>query len=437
MEGKRVGSIREALCALCRVLSVCGSNCDPETFRKAKFNRPEAALDFWTLLYCILKQICSRNDSTPSGDEKGIHDNQIRYVKCILQIQGYGRPAFYSLSDDGTEGSREILLAFSWLLDKVKILERMLEKNKVHFGDEFTFCMCSQEKTGAVKDTNAVTKTEVDVRHLQWLNGRLRLCQRNLHAAHMEKCNILYKIHSYTQGIHNDQKARHLSPMELEFLRHPEINKLPQCLALENSYLEAYMEWKRLESVYWQWMETVLESTSEDECTTSTQNAINTYIEFSNGFEPRSNLNYIKELHKSFSDVHDQFHELLSRRMLRWQEQVKEMESNLSVKETCLTMKKINREVRKKTEHAQHQRDQVTASHGSYRLVLRGKKSKEAVHKDADRNYSQATDLIKILEAAASKLEAEYQNLQDKSRKELDEITENLEGIVCIPPARS
>lgn len=31
-----------------------------------------------------------------------------------------------------------------------------------------------------------------------------------------------------------------------------------QCLESEDSYLEAYMEWRHLETVYWQWMVMIL-----------------------------------------------------------------------------------------------------------------------------------------------------------------------------------
>ncbi|KAM5129595.1 tubulin epsilon and delta complex protein 1 isoform 3-T6 [Mantella aurantiaca] len=383
---KRGSNIKDALCALCRLLSFCGCVLDPETFRKAKFNRPEAASAFWKLLYCLLQQICSNDLSSISRNEKRIEGNEFKYVKSILQIQGYGRPAFYELPDDGTEGSREALLAFSWLIYTGKILETILEKKRVKLGDHITFCM----------------------------------------------------IHLYTQGCQIDQRAHHLSAMEIELARYPEsCNAILPCLKYVGSFLESYLEWRHLETVYWQWMETVFQSALEDECTTSVHNEINLYTSFPRELKTLSNLFRIKALHKSFSDVHGQFQELLKHHKLASREQIKELERYVKEKEYSLSIKQIKQEVRQKTEHLKHQNEQVSHSHGLLRVVFKECKFKEAMHKDFHLKNIHATDLTKMLQASATKLETEFQNLQDDSRKKLDEkMTEKLEGIVCIPPAK-
>lgn len=47
----------------------------------------------------------------------------------------------------------------------------------------------SQEGAG-----EAGAEDRVDVRYLQWLNGRLRLQWRALHAQHQEHCKLLHKV---------------------------------------------------------------------------------------------------------------------------------------------------------------------------------------------------------------------------------------------------
>ncbi|MEE6492016.1 hypothetical protein FKM82_016445 [Ascaphus truei] len=221
--------IREALSALCRVLSGGGGGSPgPEAFRRAKFNRPEPTAEFWKLLYCLLKQIYQGKDGSPTAtNEKETVENQITFVKSVLWNQGYGRSAFYHLPHDGTEGSREALLAFSWLLNRIKLLEKILEINRVKVGDEITACTCPQElflSRNGNEDAAASSsvKREVDVRYIQWLSGKLRFCWRTLHATQQEKCALLYKIHSYTQGCHVDQHLNHLSVMETDLVRKPE-----------------------------------------------------------------------------------------------------------------------------------------------------------------------------------------------------------------------
>ncbi|XP_072284747.1 tubulin epsilon and delta complex protein 1 isoform X2 [Pyxicephalus adspersus] len=369
---KRASNIKDALFALCRILSSCGSVIDPETFRKAKFNRPEAASAFWKLLYCLLKHIYSRNDvSSNSRNEWGVKGDEIRYVKSILQTQGYGRAAFYGLPNDGSEGSREALLAFSWLIYTAKILEVILEKKRINTGDHNTFCTCPQnmdfrKKKSFIKST----KQDIDVRYLQWLNGRLQLFWQNLYTSHLEKCNMLNKIHLYTQRCQTDQQTHHLSAMETELVKHPEIcNTVMQSLESEDSYLQAYLEWRCLETVYWQWM-------------------------------------------------------------------IKEKEKCVEEKEHTLSIKKIKQEMKKKTENHSPLDEQVSSTHGLLRIAFKESKFKVAIHKDFSLKKMYSTDLTTFLQATATKLQTDFQYLQDKSRKKLDAMTAELEGIVCISPAK-
>ncbi|XP_053330846.1 tubulin epsilon and delta complex protein 1 isoform X3 [Spea bombifrons] len=245
--------LKAALSALCQILP--GSAWNPETFRRAKFNRPEACPEFWKLLHCVFTQIYERN-------ENKIVENQVMYVKSVLRNQGYGRSAFYNLPCDGTEGSRELLLAFSWLLDKLNLLERLLEVNRVKLGDEIKVCMCQRELSPKENgDVFSSDKQQIHIRYLVWLNGKLQLCWRTLHGAHQEKCALLNKIHSYTRGCHVDQNIKHFSFVETDLVQQPESSiKLLELLECENSLLQTYLEWKQVEPVYWKWMVKVLEN---------------------------------------------------------------------------------------------------------------------------------------------------------------------------------
>lgn len=70
-------------------------------------------------------------------------DNQISFVKAALWYHGYGRPELYRLPSDGSAGSRELLLAFSWLLHRLSLLEQLLARNRVKTGDEVSVCTVS------------------------------------------------------------------------------------------------------------------------------------------------------------------------------------------------------------------------------------------------------------------------------------------------------
>ncbi|KAM3918960.1 tubulin epsilon and delta complex protein 1 [Leptodactylus fuscus] len=431
---KRVNSLKEALCALCRVLSASGSYWGPEVIRKSKFNRPEAASEFWTLLYCLLKHIFTgRRDSSPSAHEEITMADRVRYVKSVLQIQGYGRPGFYSLPDDGGEGSREILLAFSWLLHRVKILEILLAKKRVKVGDHVTICLCPHDALIQKSKDVSSTKKDVDVRFLQWMNGKLQFCWRTLYAARLEECAILHKVHSYTQGCHIDKAAGHLSVMETELIHQPKsCDKFLQAMESEMSCLEAYMEWKHLESVYWQWMDTVLESAYEDDhsCPTATWSSVCTFVPSS--AQPLYMPTDINVLRKCVRDTQDQLHKLVVLRNPSLQEQIKETESQFSEKELI----KIKQEVKKKVAQRKPQGVDAKDIHGSYRLLLKERKLQRSANKDCSVSDLHVTEVTKCLQSAIREMEAVYQELQDQCRKRLDDIIEELEGIICIPPAK-
>lgn len=109
------------------------------------------------------------------------------------------------------------------------------------------------------------TKSPVDLRLLEWLMGKLRFRWRCLISSQQEQCTLLSKIHLYTQGCHSQQSLGHLSVAETEMLRDPESSQqLLHALESENARLEAALEWRRCELVFWQWMDTVLDACSPE-----------------------------------------------------------------------------------------------------------------------------------------------------------------------------
>ncbi|XP_075388214.1 tubulin epsilon and delta complex protein 1 isoform X3 [Tenrec ecaudatus] len=196
--GARAGAeaLPQAIAALSRTLP---TRPNPETFRRAKFDLPEAAPALWRLLFHVLL----REDATALP----IPEAQVRLVKSALRAHGYPRPALTQIPEDGSQGSRELLLALSWLLAGGSLLGRLLTRTRVHIGDQMPMC----------------------------------------------------EIHQYTQGCHSNQSLGHLSAAEIELLRDPEAGQqLLRRLERENGRLEAALEWRRLEPIFWQWMDTVL-----------------------------------------------------------------------------------------------------------------------------------------------------------------------------------
>ncbi|XP_040334354.1 tubulin epsilon and delta complex protein 1 isoform X4 [Herpailurus yagouaroundi] len=203
--GAAVGALPEAIAALSRTLPAGPS---PEIFRRAKFDRPEAAPALWQLLFRVLSPLSANGASAPAAQgEPPSTEAQVRVVKSELHSQGYPRRALAQLPEDGSQGSRELLLALAWLLARGPLLERLLAQTRVRLGDEIPLC----------------------------------------------------EIHSYTRGCHSDRSLGHLSVAETELLRDAEGGQqLLRSLESENVRLEAALHWRRQELVFWLWMDTVL-----------------------------------------------------------------------------------------------------------------------------------------------------------------------------------
>uniref|UniRef100_A0ABI7X2C5 Tubulin epsilon and delta complex protein 1 domain-containing protein n=2 Tax=Felis catus TaxID=9685 RepID=A0ABI7X2C5_FELCA len=203
--GAAVGALPEAIAALSRTLPAGPS---PEIFRRAKFDRPEAAPALWQLLFRVLSPLSANGASAPPAQgEPPSTEAQVRVVKSELHSQGYPRRALAQLPEDGSQGSRELLLALAWLLARGPLLERLLAQTRVRLGDEIPLC----------------------------------------------------EIHSYTRGCHSDRSLGHLSVAETELLRDAEGGRqLLRRLESENVCLEAALHWRRQELVFWRWMDTVL-----------------------------------------------------------------------------------------------------------------------------------------------------------------------------------
>ncbi|XP_059540478.1 tubulin epsilon and delta complex protein 1 isoform X2 [Myotis daubentonii] len=245
------GALPEAIAALSRSLPAGPS---PEIFRRAKFDRPEAAPALWRLLFRVLSLLRADRASASRAPEA-----QARWVKAALRAQGYPRLGLARLPEDGSQGSRELLLALAWLLAREPLPERLLAQTRVRLGDEMPVCECGALASPGQPAPRVDAAGPVDVRHLQWLMGKLRFRWRNLMASQQEQCALLGKIHAYTRGCHGDRSLGHLSVAETELLRDPEGGRqLLQRLESENARLEAVLEWRRRELVFWQWMDTVL-----------------------------------------------------------------------------------------------------------------------------------------------------------------------------------
>ncbi|XP_061440575.1 tubulin epsilon and delta complex protein 1 isoform X2 [Rhineura floridana] len=433
-----------AIGALSMVLP--GPRISSETFRLAKFDQPHVSKVFWKLLYSLLKQIQGGGWMEPADT-----GTQVRFVKSVALSHGYRRLAFYQLPSDGSEGSRELLLVFSWLLCRISIMEQLLTLSRVKLWDEAIVCMCDAPLKSLQDEESLAPKSHVkgqrDVRYLQWLNGHLQFWWRNCHTEQQEQCTLLHKVHSYTIGSHTDSIIGHFSVTEADVVRRPDNYKqLLQFIESCSCRLEAFLKWKPLEPVYWHWMETLLDPSTENANPHKTCNK--------DSILPSADLycydinRTIKELDRCRKDLltlRDGLDELIAYKKLSCHGKVRTREQKqLGEREFCRAVKKVEEVVELKLSDLKcHSSDSRTNTmHGPYRLVFKRKHLKaskmirSAEPQEPIVEGIALTDVICDLRKKEARLEAELKERQEGGRKKVYEAAEGLGQVLFIPPMK-
>ncbi len=259
--------IKETINALCKIiLHNGGTKITPEQFRLAKFDKNEVAGVMWNLLFetiCFVKFNSLRTTDDFNGDQN--HD-MILWTKHELLKRGYYIKSFYDLPEDTSLGSREILLAFGWLVSKSKLPHQFLDNCNNAFeeclpiGWESLVGPYPNSKKSEEISNNFLHKTEegIEIDQLSWMVGNLKLTCKGLFTAEEQLVSLVGKLHFATQGA--DTPKGHLSALEVFLLRHPkELARFIEKTQQYNTYLDNLLKFIEMQDVFWKWLESVYE----------------------------------------------------------------------------------------------------------------------------------------------------------------------------------
>uniref|UniRef100_G1KZM0 Tubulin epsilon and delta complex 1 n=2 Tax=Ailuropoda melanoleuca TaxID=9646 RepID=G1KZM0_AILME len=411
--GNAVGALPEAIAALSQTLPAGPS---PEIFRRAKFDRPEATPALWQLLFRVLSPLPADCASASTGSPASpALEAQVRLVKSALRSQGYPRQALAQLPEDGSQGSRELLLALAWLLARGPLLEQLLAQTHVRLGDEIPLCECEALASLGPPAPRREADGPVDMRHLQWLMGKLRFQWRNLSTSQQEQCALLGKIHSYTRGCHSDRSLGHLSVAETKLLRDPEGGRqLLRRLESENARLEAALAWRRQELLFWRWMDTVLGI-----CPLETSPP--TFLPRT----PASGGGELELVARELQAVHEELQGAAESRRAAWEARAGGWGPEWSAVQRA-SQEAVGRELTA-LQWAWEKGGALAQPHGPHRLVKRDAGASEGPG-------LRAAEVIGALRSQESCLEAELCRLQTQCRQELGRLARATPGLIWIPP---
>uniref|UniRef100_G1S3D5 Tubulin epsilon and delta complex 1 n=1 Tax=Nomascus leucogenys TaxID=61853 RepID=G1S3D5_NOMLE len=405
--GARARALPEAIAALSRSLP---SGPSPEIFRRAKFDRPEATSALWQLLYSVLSPLPAGNALASLALEV-----QARLVKSALCSQGYPRLALAQLPEDGSQ----LLLALPLCVCFAPQGSPMkgypaarLKAQRLPQGLTLALLQCEALASPGPPAPHMEAEGPVDVRHVQWLMGKLRFRWRQLVSSQQEQCALLSKIHLYTRGCHSDQSLGHLSVTEAEMLRDPEGGQqLLQTLEHENQRLEAVLAWRRTELVFWRWMDTILGTCSLEVPAAASQPTFLPWVPERGGGE--------LEL--------EELQEAVERRRAAWEAKA----GGCGRGPEWSAARRASREAVERElgalQRCWEQDSGPAQPHGPHRLVRR----EDGAAGDQD---LRAAEVIRRLRSQEACLEAVLCRLQGQCQQELARLVGALPGFIWIPP---
>ncbi|KAL1258256.1 hypothetical protein QQF64_011500 [Cirrhinus molitorella] len=273
MQREKSVKVKEVITSLCKLLSALSVESIPtaEAFRRAKFNRKDAALDMWSLLSRLLQRAFALDCACQDSKDQDF-DMQLLFVRSALCYCGYGAPWVLGPQPPShikEVGSRDLLLAFGWVLSTGKLLDFLLTE-KVYQLDTLSSGptiaksvipgQLDIESHGPGVDTT-VKKDQV-LQALQWQYGKLRLHWKSLLSAQEEKSRFTHRVISNISTSADCQP--HVTGSHHSNMTSTALDKELERIQALNGILEAYLDWKLHEHLFWCWMDSVIDSSLTD-----------------------------------------------------------------------------------------------------------------------------------------------------------------------------
>ncbi|XP_041710644.2 uncharacterized protein tedc1 isoform X3 [Coregonus clupeaformis] len=200
MQREKSVKAKEVIESLCKLLFSLGLECVPsaETFRRAKFNKGEdVVVEFWKLLHSVLLKALLLECSCTTLSDLDSH------VREALWQCGYGASWIVvttaRLSPRSEVGSRELLVAFGWVLSSGSLLEALLRARSLELDILSlppTVSLSSPREGGSLGavDGQGGLKEDRLLRRLQWQYGKLRFQWRSLLSIQEERARLLHQV---------------------------------------------------------------------------------------------------------------------------------------------------------------------------------------------------------------------------------------------------
>lgn len=181
------------------------------------------------------------------------------------------------LPEDMTRGSRELLLAFSYLLQKENIFDNVLKRELAvsEISKDYNLNLYNN-KNFNITVPNLCTVEEF-YNYILWISGKINNNLKQISEYKMKvqqlanKVILFYKFYFYLSNelfiqVHKDtnhtKHVSHLSINETSLLKnHDHLKNYLHKIQKITQMLDYYNRWKSKESFYWEWMVSIVSIT--------------------------------------------------------------------------------------------------------------------------------------------------------------------------------
>ncbi|GFO07339.1 chromosome 14 open reading frame 80 [Plakobranchus ocellatus] len=265
-------AINELFCKILEENEICSIRA--ETLRQAKFNKDAAAKAVGQVLFSVVGLCDSHNKKSDWESQIHVSNDEQRmiFIKTKLQSWGYLSQSFAQLPNDFSCGSRELLLALGYVIHQKHFIDKVISRHSNPLHQDLVSFLRKEDSSVSEKMflDSAYHAVQLNIKdRIQYhmiLTGKLRLALRRLYSVYQHLTSLTKTIQESTEGVSLQQQLSHLTPLEVHVLRFPSsFRKLLQEMERDNQELSHLLEWKQKESLFWEWMGSVLTAHIEDQ----------------------------------------------------------------------------------------------------------------------------------------------------------------------------
>ena len=257
-----MAQVREIIEAICSLFNdCCPEEISAESFRQAKFDKNETTATLWRTLHTVL---CINTSQTIASSKH----NFVNFCKHKMFQKGYKVRDFYSLPEDMSRGSRELILALGWLMAKEDIITMLINRLEPLIFEDPPIDLSLYDKIPLPEtldhDRGYKQKDPQNPAHVAELlklkYHKLSLALRSLLVSRSEYSRAICKLHSVPKGA-KFSSSSHFSSQDVYFLCHPqELLEYEERVEWFCNYAKALLFWVVNEATFWKWMTSVLDA---------------------------------------------------------------------------------------------------------------------------------------------------------------------------------